>query len=204
MKTVLLVLVVSASACRREPEAEKAAPSVASARPSAPPPAPRDGGAVAPAPAVRMPIAAAKLELVGNATIKALELADSGEVRAGDKVLGTLSPDGRFTRDGQVIAELAEDGHVRFPGMSAPPLVRIDPEGEVFVDGELAMTIGDDGKISTVDADGVITENVMALLEAPPQGRRAVAMLLVLVTAAAPAPPPPPPTTHGTAPEPAP
>lgn len=204
MKTVALLLVVCAVACKREPDTQKNPPSTSAV--SAPTasdaslPTLRDAAAAA---APRMPIAAAKLELVGNSTIKALEVSDTGEVRVGDKVYGTLSADGRFTRDGKVLAEIGADGQLLLEGEAADPPIRIDPEGDVFVDGELVMTIGDDGKISTVDKDGAITENVMALLEGPPQGRRAVAMLLVLVmTPAKKQADPPPPITSGKVPEP--
>lgn len=208
MKPIVVFLVVCALACKREPEANQGPPSAgspatasgAAGRFDASLSAPRDALAAAAVP--RMRIAAAKLELVGNSTIKALELSDSGEVRVGDKVYGTLSADGRFTRDGKVLAELGEDGQLLLGGDAADPPIRIDPEGDVFIDGELVMTIGDDGTISTVDKDGAITENVLALLEGPPQGRRAVAMLLVLVTTPVQKRDDPPPSTSGKVPEP--
>ena len=204
MKTVVLALVWCVVACKREPDASKGTASAGSAatasgegiRADSSVSAPRDAGAP------RSASAAAKLELVGNSTIKALEVSDDGEVRVGDKVYGTLSVDGRFTRDGKVLAELGDDGQLLLGGEAAAPPIRIDPEGDVFVDGELMMTIGDDGKISTVDKDGAITENVMALLEGPPQGRRAVAMLLVLVSTPAQKRSDPPPSESRKVPEP--
>lgn len=187
-KLVLFLALVSAPACKREPDPTGATPSAGS---SAPVSATRDAAGTTQRAAqdagttaanMRMAIASAKLELVGNSTIKALELSDNGEVRVGDKLYGTLSPDGTFTRDGNVLAALGEGGEVQVGGKAIDPPIRIDPDGDVFLDGDLMMTIGDDGKISTVDKDGAITENVLALLEGPPQGRRAVALLLVLMT----------------------
>jgi hypothetical protein len=211
MRIVVLSLVVCVIACKREPDAK---PNAGTASPASgatpgtrdaavPALAARDAGGTAAAANARLPIKAAKLELVGSATVKALELSENGEVKVGDKLIGTLSPDGTFTRDGKVIAAIGEDGELLLEGKPADPPIRIDPEGDVFLDGELMMTIGDDGKISTVDKDGVITENVLALLEGPPEGRRAVAMLLVLVTTSGKRSDPPP-STSGRAPEPSP
>jgi hypothetical protein len=198
-KLVVVVVLLVAAACKREPDPTAATPtagSVASApRDAATPRAPHDAGPAAAN--VRMPIAAAKLEMVGNATIKALELADNGDVRVGDKLYGTLGPDGTFTRDGKVLAALGEGGELQVDGKPADPPIRIDPNGDVFVGGELMMTIDDDGKINTVGKDGAITENVLALLEGPPQGRRAVALLLVLIsTTSNRSSPPPEPTSR--------
>jgi hypothetical protein len=209
VRTLPLVLVVLLVACKREPDPNPApasgtttgAPVAAGTLDAGPSGSAAAAAPVAPPP--RVPIAASKLELV-ESSIGALELSDKGELTIDGKLAGTLGADGTFTRDGKVIAELGEGGELRLGGAPADPPVRIDPDGDVFIDGELVMTIVDDGKINTVGKDGAITENVLALFEGPPHARRAVAMVLVLVTTTSQKAPPPPPPTTATTPTPVP
>ena len=132
--------------------------------------------------AVRLPILPSRVELVGSRTMQEFQLGADGAVRVGEREVGRLSADGRLTRDGTLVAELAEDGTLQVPGTDVPAdrQIRIDPDGTVLVGDDVVWTIDEDGKIKTRGKDGVLEDGGLAVFDGPSDSRRAIAMLMAL------------------------
>ncbi|MEZ4401282.1 MAG: hypothetical protein R3B06_14745 [Kofleriaceae bacterium] len=187
--------------CKKQETAP--APPVTAPKPAAAPPpiAPQVARPPASAPVV-LPIAANNLSMAGTSSFRDLSLAADGTVTVGDKVVGVLTADGKLTKDGQVVAALDGDGNLTLPTYPDVPPVRIDPDGTILVDGDVAMTMSDDGKIYTRNKKtGELEENYLAIYEGPPEGRRASAVLLATMMMAV-TPSPAPPTERGPTPAP--